>query len=72
MRSIQKDKRAALATFHGTFDLRRAIFTAAQREVREARENLTNHLATPEAVHADAPEAFDPDTTNNQPEVHDE
>lgn len=72
MRSTQKDKRAALATFHDTFDLRRAIFTAAQRKVREARENQQLLFSTPEAVNTDAPAEFDTDSTNDQPVVRDE
>lgn len=72
MRSIQKDKSAALATFHDTFDLRRSIFNAAKRKALEARENQMHHLAPPETVFTGASTAFDSDSTNSQPEVRDE
>ncbi|WP_340675698.1 hypothetical protein [Paraperlucidibaca sp.] len=37
MRSIQRDKRLALAAFHDTYDLRRKLFAEHQRKLREAR-----------------------------------
>ena len=33
MRSIQRDKRNALATFHDTFDIRRTMFAEHQRKL---------------------------------------
>ena len=41
MRSVQRDKRNALATFHDTYDLRRAMWQEHQRKLREARERQT-------------------------------
>lgn len=41
MRSVQRDQRAALATFHDTYDLRRALWQEHQRKLREARERQT-------------------------------
>lgn len=43
MRSIQRDQRAALATFHDTYDLRRAMWQEHQRKLREARERRPGH-----------------------------
>lgn len=42
MRSIQRDKRNALATFHDTFDIRRTMFAEHQRKLREARQQATS------------------------------
>ena len=41
MRSVQRDKQRALATFHDTYDLRRAMWQEHQRKLREARERQT-------------------------------
>lgn len=41
MRSVQRDKRLALATFHDTYDLRRAKWQEHQSRVLEARERQT-------------------------------
>lgn len=41
MRSVQRDQRAALATFHDTYDLRRAMWAEHQRKLKEARQRQT-------------------------------
>jgi len=41
MRSVQRDKQRALATFQETYDLRRAMWQEHQRKLREARERQT-------------------------------
>lgn len=41
MRSVQRDKRSALAVFHDTYDLRRTMWQEHQRKLREARERQT-------------------------------
>lgn len=38
MRSMQRNKRHALASFHDTYDIRRVIFTEHQRKLREVRQ----------------------------------
>lgn len=42
MRSVQRDKRHALATFGDTYDIRRAIFAEHQRKLNEARKKATS------------------------------
>lgn len=38
MRSVQRDKRNALAAFHDTYDLRRAMWAEHQHKLKEARQ----------------------------------
>ena len=42
MRSVQRDKRNALASFHDTYDIRRAMFAEHQRKLREARQQAAS------------------------------
>lgn len=60
MRSVQRDKRAALATFHDTYDLRRAMFIEHQRKLREARERQTCRQLPREAVSSSLAEIMQP------------
>lgn len=41
MRSVQRDKRNALASFHDIYDIRRTMFAEHQRKLREARQQAT-------------------------------
>ena len=42
MRSVQRDKRNALASFHDTYDIRRAMFAEHQRRLNEARKKAAS------------------------------
>lgn len=42
MRSLQRDKRNALASFHDTYDIRRTMVAEHQRKLREARQQATS------------------------------
>lgn len=60
MRSIQRDQRAALATFHDTYDLRRAMWHEHQRKLREARERQAVRQRQREAVSSSLAEVMRP------------
>lgn len=60
MRSVQRDQRAALATFHDTYDLRRAMWQEHQRKLKEARERQTVRQQQREAVSSSLAEILQP------------
>lgn len=63
MRSIQRDKRNALATFHDTFDIRRTMFAEHQRKLREARQQAAKQQQSAEvAVSSSMAELMTPST----------
>lgn len=50
MRSVQRDRRAALAAFHDTYDLRRAIWQEHRPKLKESREREAIRLQQRDAV----------------------
>ncbi len=63
MRSVQRDKRNALASFHDTYDIRRAIFAEHQRKLHEARQQATKQQQSAEvAVSSSVAELMTPST----------
>lgn len=63
MRPVQRDKRHALASFHDTYDIRRAMFAEHQRKLREARQQATSqHQSDAVAVSSSVAELMTPST----------
>jgi len=63
MRSMKRDKRNALATFHDTFDIRRTMFAEHQRKLREARQqDISQQQSAEVAVSSSMAELMVPST----------
>lgn len=62
MRSMKRDKRNALATFHDTFDIRRTMFAEHQRKLREVRQQATSQQSAEVALSSSMTELMTPST----------
>lgn len=62
MRSVQRDQRAALATFHDTYDLRRAMWAEHQRKLKEARQRQAVRQNQSEPMSSSLAEIIQPAT----------